>query len=197
MGAAPRKPIVVDAGDSRVEISFAKSRDEARVSDWTRRVLADIASEADVKNLTITSAARSKEEQAAAMYDKLARGKKDRYKASGRAVQAVAEKGLQAHADRAQTIAQMISEIDKLGFITVSQHAGVYGLNVIDVARSTMTEQKRGKFIKAVRRRLGWPVYRFGHPGAKKRSKYEFLDHDCFHLAISQTEEVDKITRTA
>jgi hypothetical protein len=135
------------------------------VSQFTKSYLLRTAESCGIKVLVVTSTVRSALEQANAMYDKVAARKKDSYFSGGRSVQKVAEKGLKAAAERSATISQMLVEIEKVGFLNVSQHAGVYGLNVVDVA-----------------------------PGG---TRFEFRDHDCYHISIMQPEELARLSTVA
>jgi hypothetical protein len=176
-----------------------KIGDERRVSMFTKNFLKRIALSSGIKALVITSTTRSAAEQAEAMYKKVARGKYDRYAQAGRSVQTVAKAGIARREKPRVVIDRMIVEIEKVGFHNVSQYAGVIGLNVVDVAPSPMSLVQRTLFCKAVRNSFGSPVYKCGHPNGpeRPRDRYEFRDHDCFHLAIMQPEELETLHKTA
>jgi hypothetical protein len=116
-----------------------------------------------------------------------------RYAAPGRKVLGVATDHIEkAPADtseadlRNETLADMLTMIDKVGLINVTNHAGKFGLEVFDVRIGHFGPAALGRLRKAIRRRLGAIIYRFGSPEPAAKSKYEFRDGKCFHLEILQ-----------
>lgn len=178
---------------SKEIVHFKPGVDKARVSAQTIRYLEEFAKKAKISRILITSATRTKEEQAKSMYLKVAQGDIDSYLPPGQAVQRVAVKGINAGEARSTILQAMVAEIDKQGYVNVSQHAGVYGLNVVDISIKHMAATDQERLKKVIRQYLGCPVYKFGYPdGPKPGTKYEFLDHRCFHIAIMQVEELAK-----
>ncbi len=165
-------PIPLSAVIEADRVQFAKKGDDKRISSFTKKFLQDLARSAGVMLLYVTSTTRTAQEQANAMYDKVKQGQFDSYKPPGAAVQDVAATGLKAGFDRETIVKNMLTEIDKVGFINVSQHAGVFGVNVVDIAPSMMTSGEIARFISAVRKRFGAPVYKFGHPTGPKPGNY-------------------------
>lgn len=182
----------------RTSIRFKDRRDEGKLSQFTLDFLDALATGAGVKHVVVTSTSRTALEQARVMYDKLATGKVDSYRAPGQAVQRVGRQGIDAGQGRSSIVEQMVTEIEKVGLVNVSQHAGVHGLDVCDLGISTIEPKQRGQFVSLARTYYGWPIYKFGHPhGPKPGTRFEFRDHGCFHLAVMQPEEIDRIRATA
>ena len=80
----------------RTSIRFKDRRDEGKLSQFTLDFLDALATGAGVKHVVVTSTSRTALEQARAMYDKLATGKVDSYRAPGQAVQRVGRQGIDA-----------------------------------------------------------------------------------------------------
>lgn len=191
-------PIPTKALSQKGRVQFKDKSDEKRLSSFTMAFLQDLAKSSDVILIFVTSTSRSATEQANAMYDKVAKGQFDSYAKSGASVQDIAKTGISLKENRALTVEKMLTQIDKVGFSNVSQHAGIFGLDVIDIAISTMTDKEQASVLATLRRKFGYPVYKLGHPtGPKPGTKYEFRDHGCFHISIIQPQEAELLSRTA
>ena len=116
-----------------------------------------------------------------------------RYASEGTRVQSIAVKGIQdgaakglsAEETRKEALASMMAYIDKIQLSKVTKHAGVFALEVFDIRIRDLDGRTLVRLQKAIRRRLGNSVYRFGNPHPAKNNKQEFLD-GVYHVEILQ-----------
>jgi len=112
------------------------------------------------------------------------------YKGLGGEVEEIAREGIYGDEPRDQTIAKMVAR-EKMNFIAVTTHAGRAGLEVVDLHLPEKPAD-RAKLLKAIKRQLGFGVYRVGYPGGPAQKKRdEFADPNCFHIEIQQPRMVD------
>jgi hypothetical protein len=193
-----------EAKINRLVINSAIRTSEAQASamyaNELLRIQYSAAVVADEKRLRVlaknehTTPAMLKAAQAQLKADQ--KGVKDntvRYAAPGTKVQAIVANNIATapkdttQADlRAKTLKDMLAMIDKVGLINVTNHAGKFALEVFDVGIRALEQSALDRLRKAIRRRMGVIIYRFGSPTPAPNNKYEFPDGKCFHLEILQ-----------
>ena len=136
-----------------VKISFASSANAKAVTDTALRVLREICAKACQTSATITSTARSVEDQARIMYDNIGRdgvaSQRRLYAAAGDLVIDVYEAEKKKKSSRSIIEAAMVGKINELGPANVSNHlAQGAAICTIDVAPSTILEKNRAKFLE-------------------------------------------------
>lgn len=131
------------------------TRDSAKVSAYTKKVLEDIMKQSGITQITITSTARTADEQARIMYENIeAHGvahQKNLYGPYGDKV--IDEYSLLKSQGKsnADIISGMTTKITSLGPGNVSRHAGDPNkLNVVDIAPSSINLALRRKFETSV-----------------------------------------------
>ena len=130
--------VIVTAKAPTYAIYFASSLAATRVSSYSLSVIRTSMAEAGVYSVTISSTARTPEEQVNAMYYNLKNNKVCRYAPAGRAVE-------RRYPDKKQ----MLQEVYRQGPSRVSKHCADYKkLNVIDIAPSSVS--KKAAFHRAL-----------------------------------------------
>ncbi|MGP9687787.1 hypothetical protein ACT3TH_01345 [Psychrobacter sp. AOP22-C1-C5] len=174
---------------SNIKISFSRNTKSTVVTEKTKTILREIAEKYGAKELIITSSLRTPEEQASAMYDNIAGGKRISYRTPGEIVTQVCEKGIKMKLGREKTIQNMVSKIleyDKKGQ-RVSKHcvsfetyakANIIDLGINSNGFNTYTKKERFQRICDEAERQG-KISGFISP---LRDKAE----PAFHLEIPQ-----------
>ena len=137
-----------------VSVNLGPDADAKAVTDTALRVLKEICAQACQESATITSTARSVEDQARVMYDNIARNgvKSQRrlYAAAGEKVIDVYEAEKKKKFSRSAIESAMVEKINELGPANVSNHlAQGTAICTIDVAPSSILKKNRGKFVEA------------------------------------------------
>lgn len=121
-----------------IEIKFKTQRTNV-VTEKSKNILRELASQYGMKTIYITSTLRTPEEQASAMYNNIAGGKVIRYAPPGAEVTRICQSGIKKGLGKNQTLKNMVSKIleyDKKGE-RVSKHCvsfDTYGKkNIIDL----------------------------------------------------------------
>lgn len=171
------------------------------VGDFSRHVLEDIASEARLNIVRITSARRSTADQARIFYSKhVVEGKAAQYKNPEVAEIVAHARDLRAQGQtEAQVRKYLLTSIENVhgGLLSISRHLGTLPFcEIFDVAHYSgptigarrtnhMSLQQARAFLDACRRRMGFPIARLGH-SAELGFKLpgEFLDEKCFHMEV-------------
>ncbi|MGZ5445270.1 MAG: hypothetical protein ACXW5J_26695 [Thermoanaerobaculia bacterium] len=141
-----------------MKIIFETTANEAVVSEHTKALLREIAGEAGLTHIYISSTQREPDDQARAMYDNcevtgVAR-QMTLYRAPGQAIVKTYAQCKARRMGRADTIAEMARAIREVGPSKVSRHCAdpSEGRDVVDVRPSRMPAAARSKFIAAARR---------------------------------------------
>ncbi len=174
-----------------------------RISDYSRHLVKEIAREAQVRVVYVTSVQRTVEDQARIFYNKhIVEGKPAKYRNP-------AVTGIIAHAremrkngENEDTVrAYMIGAIEHVhgGPQSISRHIGLHPfLEVFDVAhysgptiglgrKNAMTDVQAAAFLEACRTRMGNVISRLGHSGELGfKVAGEFHDEKCFHMEVRQ-----------
>jgi hypothetical protein len=139
----------VRARQPNVDIQFGSRANSSALTDYSRSVISDVANQAGVSSLKISSTARSPEDQARVMYENLMAGTASEYKAPGRAIfESARDAGLSAEQTKALMASQIRDFLDQGKF--VSSHVGDPSVrNVFDVAPSSVSN--RAAFEAAAR----------------------------------------------
>lgn len=135
-----------------VEVKFQTKRTNV-VTEKSKNILCELASQYGMKTIYITSTLRTPEEQARAMYNNIANGRVIRYAAPGAEVTRICQNGIKKGLGKTKTINNMVSKIleyDKKG-IRVSKHCVSFETyakkNIIDLGVNsngfTSNAQKR------------------------------------------------------
>ena len=135
-----------------VEVIFKTKRTNI-VTEKSKNILCELASQYGMKTIYITSTLRTPEEQARAMYNNIANGRVIRYAAPGAEVTRICQNGIKKRLGKTKTINNMVSKIleyDKKG-IRVSKHCVSFETyakkNIIDLGVNsngfTSNAQKR------------------------------------------------------
>lgn len=135
-----------------VEVKFKTKRTNV-VTEKSKNILCELASQYGMKTIYITSTLRTPEEQARAMYNNIANGRVIRYAAPGAEVTRICQNGIKKGLGKTKTINNMVSKIleyDKKG-IRVSKHCVSFETyakkNIIDLGVNsngfTSNAQKR------------------------------------------------------
>lgn len=137
-------------------IEFVNTGDSAKVSDYSKGILKDLMKNTGIAKFIITSTARSSYDQARIMFDNIEKHsvehQKKLYGSSGDKVIDVYVEAKKQNKNRTETIVLMKAKIDAIGPGKVSRHAAdINVLNVVDIAPSSITTDKRLKFEKAVK----------------------------------------------
>jgi hypothetical protein len=173
------------------------------ISDFSRHVVSQMASDAGLQVVHITSVKRTVKDQARTFYDKhVIEGKAARYKNPEVAKIIAHARELKAKGASEPVVkSYLISSIEHVhgGPASISHHlGGSMFLEVFDIAHysgptkgpgrhSHMTEKQAQAFLNACRKRIPYPIARLGHSaelGLELRD--EFVDEKCFHLEIQQ-----------
>jgi hypothetical protein len=174
-----------------------------QVSDFSRHLVEEIASEALLHIVHITSVRRTVEDQARIFYNKhVLEGKNARYKNPEVAKIVAHARDLHAKG-RPEWIVKkyLISSIEQVhgGPSSISRHLGSYPFSeVFDVAHYSgptsgsgrhnyMSHTQARAFLEACRGRMSYPITRLGHSaelGFKRPN--EFHDEKCFHMEVLQ-----------
>jgi hypothetical protein len=138
-----------------ITLTFGPNANESAVSATSRSVIKDILRTAGIRNATITSTARTPEDQARAMYDNLesqgVQAQRTLYGPAGDQVIDVYEKEKKAKKTPEGIKSAMEAKIIELGPSTVSHHCvDLNVLNVVDIAPSSIPANKKQAFITAV-----------------------------------------------
>ena len=182
------------------------------ISDFSTHLVREIAAEAHLHTVQITSVQRSVTDQARIFYNKhVVEGKVANYKNHDVPRIIAHARTLHKQGQAAETVkAYLISAIEHVhgGPRSVSSHIGAHILTeVFDVAhyggpttgparRNAMTNQQAQAFVAACRRRIPYPISRLGHSaelGFVLPS--EFHDEKCFHFEVNQP-IYDKLEQT-
>jgi len=174
-----------------------------RISDFSHHVVEDIAREALVPLVRITSVKRTIQDQARIFFDKhVVGGKEARYKNPEVAKIVAQARKLCAGGQPERTVkSYLINSIEHAhgGAVSISRHLGTSPFcEIFDVAHYSgpqsghgrtnyMSETQAHAFLAACRRRMIYPIMRLGHSkelGFKVPG--EFPDENCFHLEVSQ-----------
>lgn len=135
-----------------VEVKFKTKRTNV-VTEKSKNILCELASQYGMKTIYITSTLRTPEEQARAMYNNIANGRVIRYAEPGAEVTRICQNGIKKGLGKTKTINNMVSKIleyDKKG-IRVSKHCVSFETyakkNIIDLGVNsngfTSNAQKR------------------------------------------------------
>ena len=135
-----------------IEVKFKTKRTNV-VTEKSKNILRELASQYGMKTIYITSTLRTPEEQARAMYNNIANGRVIRYAAPGAEVTRICQNGIKKGLGKTKTINNMVSKIleyDKKG-IRVSKHCVSFETyakkNIIDLGVNsngfTSNAQKR------------------------------------------------------
>ena len=135
-----------------VEVKFKTKRTNV-VTEKSKNILRELASQYGMKTIYITSTLRTPEEQARAMYNNIANGRVIRYAAPGAEVTRICQNGIKKGLGKTKTINNMVSKIleyDKKG-VRVSKHCVSFETyakkNIIDLGVNsngfTSNAQKR------------------------------------------------------
>ncbi len=130
------------ATQPNIDIQFGSRANSSALTDYSRSVISDVANQAGVSSMQISSTSRSPEDQARVMYENLMAGTASVYKAPGQAVIATFENARDAGLSAEQTKALMASQIRDFidQGIFVSNHLGDPNVrNVFDVAPSSVS----------------------------------------------------------
>lgn len=132
------------------------ARDANTVSLYSKKVLEDILKKAGITQVTITSSARTAQDQARIMYGNITRhGVAHQKKLYGPYGDKVIDEYSSLHAagkSQADIISGMSAKITSLGPGNVSKHAAdPKKLNVVDIAPSSINLALRKKFEAAVK----------------------------------------------
>lgn len=121
-----------------IEIKFKTHRTNV-VTEKSKNILRELASQYGMKTIYITSTLRTPEEQASAMYNNIAGGKVIRYAPPGAEVTRICQSGIKKGLGKSQTLKNMVSmilEYDKKGE-RVSKHCVSFDTyakkNIIDL----------------------------------------------------------------
>jgi hypothetical protein len=173
-----------------------------RISDYSRYLLKEIAGEAHLRTVNVTSVRRTVEDQSRIFYQKHVTGKTPaNYK--NPAVAKIIAHARQLH-EKGQSEeivkAYLIASIEHIhgGPASISRHLGTYPFSeVFDVAHYSgpskrgarhnyMTTEQACAFLEGCRRRMTYPIIRLGH-SAELGFKLpgEFRDEKCFHFEVS------------
>lgn len=137
-------------------ISFLNfNRDSSKVSTYTREVLTDIMKTSGITKITITSTARTANDQARIMFENIEqRGvshQKNLYSSYGDKVIDHYSKLKKNGKSKKEIIGGLTSKINALGPRNVSRHAGDPNkINVVDIAPSSINVADRKRFESAV-----------------------------------------------
>ncbi|MGP5501286.1 hypothetical protein [Psychrobacter faecalis] len=135
-----------------IEVKFKTKRTNV-VTEKSKNILRELASQYGMKTIYITSTLRTPEEQARAMYNNIANGRVIRYAAPGAEVTRICQNGIKKGLGKTKTINNMVSKIleyDKKG-VRVSKHCVSFETyakkNIIDLGVNsngfTSNAQKR------------------------------------------------------
>lgn len=132
------------------------NRDKAKVSSYSIQVLEDIMFRSAISTLTVTSTARTPQEQAKVMFDNLelhgiTQQKKLYGKFGDRVIDEYSALKQQGKSD-IEIIVGMTNKILSIGPSKVSSHAGdPTKINVVDIAPSSIPAAKRPSFEMSVK----------------------------------------------
>jgi hypothetical protein len=187
------------------------------VSDFSNHLLRELAAQARLQTLHVTSVHRSVPDQARIFYNKhVVEGKAAKYKnpAVGKIVsdaRSLRQRG-GSHADVTAFLIKAIEHVHG-GPASISMHIGAHIFTeVFDVAhysgptsgaarRNFMTNEQAKAFLAACRQRMPSLISRLGHSAELGfASPGEFPDEKCFHFEVKQLLydklEVPSSTRT-
>lgn len=139
-----------------VEVKFKTQRTNV-VTEKSKNILRELASQYGMKTIYITSTLRTPEEQASAMYNNIAGGRVIRYAPPGAEVTRICQNGIKKGLGKSQTIKNMVTKIleyDKKGE-RVSKHCVSFETyakkNIIDLGVNSngfTTNAQKQKFQK-------------------------------------------------
>jgi len=140
----------------QLTIRYGPNANASTVSDYSETVIKAIMLKAGVSSLLITSTARTATDQARAMFNNLERKgvdhQKKLYGKYGDQVIDIYDEKKKSQASAEQIKNAMVNKINKIGPSRVSKHAAdTSKLNVIDIAPSSIPENKRQKFAMEVK----------------------------------------------
>lgn len=176
---------------SQYHIHYAHSEDRQHVSVYSERVLRTIMQKAGVHSIIITSTVRTEREQAETMLHNLQTGVNVRYARAGRSVNAVAMQDFTAGKSHDQIIADMLKQINKVGFAHVTKHGVTSGLNTLDISghylKTGSNSGDYGRFVDALKNAvISNQISRFGWPEGPVGNGRCFNDKGCLHVEIAQ-----------
>ena len=162
------------------------------VSDTSTHLLKQLAVEAQIRTIHITSVIRSVEDQARTFYEKHVANKTPaNYKNPAVShIVAHARKLLKDGNSPDRVKAYLIDAVEHApgGPRSVSPHIGVHIFSeVFDVGVKSMTHQQARAFLVACRKRMPSTITRLGH--SKELGfelPQEFRDEGCFHFEVKQ-----------
>lgn len=173
------------------------------ISDFSQHLVRQIAAEAGLLTVHVTSVKRTVQDQARIFYNKhVVEAKPARYKNPDVANFIAHARELRAKgAEEVAIKSYLISSIEHAhgGSASISRHlGGSVFLEVFDIGhysgptagparRNHMTDQQARTFLQACRKRMPYPIARLGHSaelGVERRE--EFVDEKCFHLEVLQ-----------
>ena len=183
------------------------------ISDFSRYIIKQLAGEAHLQIVHITSVRRTVVDQARIFYNKhIVEGKVTKYKNPDVAKIVAHARELHAKGQSQDVIkTYLISSIEHIhgGPGSVSRHLGISPFSeVFDVAHYSgpttgaarhnyMTDKQARAFLAACREKMPHPITRLGHSselGLKLPA--EFHDEKCFHFEIQQP-VFDKLEQTS
>ncbi len=173
------------------------------ISDASRHLLRELAVQARLHTVHVTSVHRTVPDQARIFFDKhVVEGKPANYKNAE--VARIVSRARALHkqgASRTRVQAFLIDAIEHVhgGPASVSTHIGVHVFTeVFDVAHydgpanaakrhNFMTDEQAKAFLAACRKRMPSPISRLGHSHELGfTSALEFRDEKCFHFEVTQ-----------
>lgn len=172
-------------------IHYADQQDRQHVSSHSEGLLRMIMQKANVHSILINSTVRTQRQQAEAMLHNLKSKVNVRYASAGRSVNAIAAKDIAAGKSHDQIIADMLKQIDKVGFVNVTKHSVKSGLNTIDISghylKVGLDKNAYDRFVKALKDAvLSYQISRFGWPEGPVGNGRCFNDEGCLHVEITQ-----------
>ena len=170
---------------SQTKINFGPNANVSAVSDYSLSVVRDLMAASDVKELTISSSARTPQDQARAMFNKIKsdedlKRERAQYGPAGQAGLDAYEAGKKAKLTNAEIQSNMADAMAKAkaegkeGIDHVSDPAVK---NVIDISERSIPEAKRPEFENAIKKDSRIDQKRFFRPPK---------DKDAYHLEIPQ-----------
>jgi hypothetical protein len=182
------------------------------ISDFSKHLLRDIAGQAHLQNVQITSVHRSVTDQARIFYNKhIVEGKEANYKNPEVAKIVAHARTLHKGGEAPEKVkAYLINAIEHVhgGRASISMHIGVHIFTeVFDVAHYSgptkgsarhnyMTNEQANAFLAACRRCMPHTITRLGHSSELGFVlPTEFQDEKCFHFEVKQP-VFDKLEQT-
>lgn len=150
-GAPGGSPDIKEPTTSSVVIDYSPTVNQSVISDYTKKVIRKLCSDAGITGLTITSASRNAHEQARIMFNNLESGRDITYKFPGQQVVEVYNEE-KAKGTDPNTIKQLMeNKIVQLSPQRVSNHTSdPQVLNVIDIAPNSIRPNNKKQVLEDV-----------------------------------------------